>query len=97
MASIQHVKRYCNSHPAKDLPASGTEILKYVSELLQSSTDPGQITSNCLFQYYESRVLVKSNQNDFIAYTEAKFKIIGSPDFRHRSMCLESHMTYLDG
>ncbi len=69
MASIQHVKMFCNSQPAKDLPASGTGILKYVSKLLHSSADPGQITSNCLFHYYESHILVKSNQNDFIAYT----------------------------
>ncbi len=69
MASIQHVKKYCNSHPAKDLPASGTWLLKYINELLQSSADPGQITSNCLFHYYESHILIKSNQSDFIAYT----------------------------
>jgi hypothetical protein len=34
-----------------------------VVQLLHSSADPGQITSDCLFHNYVSRILVKSHKN----------------------------------
>jgi hypothetical protein len=40
-----------------------------VVQLLHSSADPGQITSNCLFHNYVSHILVKSNKNYIIAKT----------------------------
>jgi hypothetical protein len=36
-------------------------------QLLHSSSDPGQIISNCLIHYYVSHILVKSYQNNIIA------------------------------
>ncbi len=67
-----------------------------VAQLLHSSADTGQITPNCLFHYYVSHMLVKLYKIGIIAKTYVKFYSRISW-FRHRSWCLESHMTYLIG
>jgi hypothetical protein len=44
-----------------------------VAQLLNSSADPGQIISSCLFNFYVSHILLKSYENDTFAKTYVKF------------------------
>ncbi len=63
-----------------------------VAQLLNSSADPGKITSNCLFQYYVSHILVKHRKIILLLKLTANLKNRVS---RFYTLVLVSWVTYV--